>query len=229
MKKIVTLAGTWTLALTMCSAAWAVEDSIKWGMCEKGSRGFVNIFSGWMEVPMQVYKGYNDGVRGINSPAGSRSLGALGGLFRGMSHAVGRTGWGAFEFGGLWARNPTSNEELLLLLDSNYAWEKGSRKAFRCPTATDGMKRVGYRMERGLRGAVLGVAEIPGQMRKADAERRRHIGIPKGVWFAASRIWEGVGDVALLPFAGPETTLNVPYEEIEPWDALHERYYNNVK
>jgi putative exosortase-associated protein (TIGR04073 family) len=217
------------MAALFAVTARAVEDCVVTGMAEKGSRGLANLASGWFEIPMQIHKGYNAGIPSIEAPAGSRSLGALQGLFRGVFHAVGRTAWGAVELAGFWTRNPTGNEHLMPLLDGNYAWEQGTKKPFRCPDVDSGINRVGMRFERGIRNVTGAVPEIPGQFLKADGERRVYIGLPKGIWFAGSRIVYGVADAVLFPFAGPENNLGVPFEEVEGWDALAGKYYNNVK
>ena len=70
------------------ASARAVQDSNVCGMCEKGSHGLVDICSGWFELPMQIYKGYEAGVGMPSTPAGDRSLGMLVGVVRGVFHGV---------------------------------------------------------------------------------------------------------------------------------------------
>lgn len=209
--------------------ASAVEDSIAAGMVNKGSRGLVNIATGWFELPMQIIKGYDRGVSYVDAPAGSRSLGALGGLFRGISQAVGRTGWGIVDLATFWAANPTCNCNLRPLLDANYAWEKGTVTPTFSPDIQAGVDHISARLERGLVGILAGFMEIPGQIRKAHAEDRTCVGIPKGLWYMLSRMGQGVGDTVLFPFPSPKTNLGIPFEEVEPWDAFQQRYYSNVK
>ena len=210
--------------------AYAVEDSVACGMVEKGSHGLVNVATGWWEIPLQIKKGYDDGMPKLrDKPAASRSLGMLCGVFRGAGHAVGRTAWGVIQLTGFWSRNPTDNSHLMQLLDAEYSWQEGTKKPMRCPTLDDGFNRVGQRFERGVRNLVGSVSEIPGQIRKSDRERRVYVGLPKGLWFAASRAWYGVGDMGMFPVPGPEKNLGVPFEEVEAWDALQENYYNNVR
>ena len=210
--------------------AYAVEDSVACGMLEKGSHGLVNIVTGWWELPLQVKKGYDEGIPALKGkPAGSRSLGAFLGIFRGGGQAVGRTGWGVLQLAGFWTRNPTDNSHLRQLLDAEYSWEKGTKKSMCCPKLDNGFDRVGQRFERGVRNVVGCLAEVPGQIRRSDRERNIYVGLPKGIWFAASRAWYGVGGVVTFPFPSPETDLNVPFDEVEGWDAICEDYYNNVK
>jgi hypothetical protein len=213
----------------LAGAAMAAEDVLVDGMAEKGTHGLVNIATGWMEFPMQVYKGYHAGIGGIEHPEVSRPLGALSGVFRGVGHAVGRTGWGVIQLGGFWTRNPTDNKDLLLLYDSEYAWETGIRKPLRCPDVDRGMEKVGHRIERGLRNFFGGPAEIPGQARKAHDQSIFVYGLPKGLWYASSRMIYGAGDVVLSPVPSDEVNRNVPFEEVEPWDAAQGEYFNNVK
>lgn len=52
-------------------------------------------------------------------------------------------------------------------------------------------------------------------------------GVPKALWYSTSRTYQGLADVVFVTIPGPEDNLNVPYDEIEGWDALHERFDNN--
>ena len=210
-------------------AAHGVEDSYATGMTEKASRGLVNLVTGVVELPVQIVKGYDDGVSFIDAPAGSRSLGALGGLFRGVSHAVGRTAWGAFDLATFWALNPTDNKGLLLLQDANYVWEKGEKKTMMAPCLQDGCALIGRRFERGMNNAVGSFLEVPGQIRKHNRLGCAAPGLPKGIYYMVSRFCSGVGDLALLFVPGPETNLMVPFAEVWPWDAVEQNYYNNVQ
>ena len=215
--------------MLLSSGASAVEDSVVCGMVNKGSRGLVNIATGWFELPMQIVKGYDRGVSYVDAPAGSRSLGALGGLFRGISQAAGRTGWGVVELATFWAANPSCNCDLRPLLDANYAWEKGTVTPTFSPDVQAGVDAIGRRFGRGLTGILAGFMEIPGQIRKAHAEDRTCVGIPKGLWYTASRMGQGIGDTLLFFLPSPKQNLGIPYEEVEPWDAFQARYYSNVK
>ncbi|NLF16722.1 MAG: exosortase system-associated protein, TIGR04073 family [Lentisphaerae bacterium] len=219
------------LAGAACLGVWgaaAVEDNAVYGMSEKFTHGLVNLATGWMELPMQIKKGYDRGVPAVKAPAGSHSLGTLQGLFRGVSQTLGRTGWGAWEMVTFWAPNHTSNADLMLLNDSVYAWEKGTMKPFNCPCTSDGFKRLGKRLERGVDDLFGGVMEVPGQIRKADAVGCPLPGIPKGLYYMLGRVVNGAGDIVLLPLPGPVDNLMVPFEEVKPWDAWDGRYYNNV-
>ncbi|OGV70200.1 MAG: hypothetical protein A3K19_16475 [Lentisphaerae bacterium RIFOXYB12_FULL_65_16] len=216
--------------LAFCGRAWACEDDLVRGMDGNFTHGLVNIVTGWYEVPHQIHKGYNKGIGDVNeSPALSRSAGAVMGTFRGASQAVGRTGWGVIQLGGFWSRNPNTNREFRPLLDGEYSWEKGTKKEFLCPTFKDGWNRMAPRMQRGFRNIVGAVPEIPGQVVKGDRQEKNSLkGFGKGVWFCASRAVQGTGEFVMFPVASPEENFNVPFEEIEGWDAVHGRYNNNV-
>lgn len=201
------------------------------GMADKATHGFVNIFSGWLELPMQTYKGYENGVKAfkVEESAANRTMGTLGGFVRGLFHGVGRTVYGGTELLGFWLANPSDNKGIWPLLDSEYAWEMGEQKlGF---TADSGVmfKGMGTRAVRGGKNILPGVAEVPGQIYKGCLERRYLVGIPKGLWFGFSRVYNGAVDILLFPFPGPEAQLGVPYEEIEAWDTFNKRFYNNVK
>ncbi|MBN2449289.1 MAG: hypothetical protein JXR77_02805 [Lentisphaeria bacterium] len=222
------------LALVVCGsllaavASWAEEDNYAAGMTEKASRGLVNVATGWFELPHQVVKGYNKGTPYVKAPAGSRSLGTLQGFGRGIGHAVGRTAWGVVELATFWAVNPTTNRELLFLQDGNYSWDEGARKPFLCPCAEDGAERVGMRLQRGASNTFGFFLEVPGQVRKYDELGCVWQGIPKGLYYAVSRLVNGAPDVALFLLPSPEDNLMVPFEEVWSWDAWEERYYSNV-
>ena len=172
-QKRTVLTGLFLSAVLLLSGRLAaVEDDHVCGMVEKGSHGLVNLATGWFELPAQIVKGYNDGIGSVReAPARARSLGAVAGLFRGAAHAVGRTAWGAVELAGFWTLNPTTNTHLRRLLDGEYVWHAGEKKTMFDPSFDANLDRVALRLERGGRNLVGSVAELPGQIWKADAER----------------------------------------------------------
>jgi len=208
----------------------AAEDNYPAGMTDKFSHGLVSAATGWMELPMQMKKGY---VRGVScfepcNCAASRTLGGLEGVFRGVSHTLGRTAWGAWELATFWAPNPTTNADLLLLQDGFYAWQEGTMKPFLCPAAKDGCDRIGMRLKRGGDDLLGSVFEVPGQIRKADAKGSFLPGIPKGLYYMVGRMLSGVGDIVLIGLPGPVDNLMVPFDEVKPWDAYDGKYNNNI-
>jgi hypothetical protein len=89
MRKVVVA----TLVLFLLApAAFAATDDVGQGMVDKAKRGAINLFTGIVEVPMQVYKGYNNGLDVIENKPLSKGVGAILGLFRGFGHAAGRVG-----------------------------------------------------------------------------------------------------------------------------------------
>ncbi|MBT3374920.1 MAG: hypothetical protein HN742_08990 [Lentisphaerae bacterium] len=223
------------LILGVCSARAAeerekpfTEDSVVCGMAEKGAHGLVNMVTGCYEFPMQIYKGYQRGIERIDAPAGSRSLGMLLGVPRGLSHAVGRTAWGCIQFAGFWTRNPTTSRDLRQLFDSEYSWEMGTAKPLFGSNFEEASAGVADRFARGLHNLLGAPLEIPGQIRKADVERRVFVGIPKGLWYGSSRLIYGVADFALFFVPGYEDSMGVPFDEVYGWDALNGNYYTNI-
>ncbi len=205
------------------------ENNVWYGMAEKGTHGLVNVVTGWWEFPKQIYIGYDEGVASIKAPACSRSLGATLGVVRGLFHAAGRTCWGAVQLVGFWSSNPTDNKAFLPLLDSEYAWQRGVKRTVVVPDIDPSIEKIGNHIERGLRNIVGGPVELPGQIYKSDYERRIYLGLVKAVWFALSRELYGLADVGLCLLPMPENNLGVPFDEVEGWDAISGRYYNNVK
>ncbi len=211
-------------------AAEQPQDNVVYGMADKGTHGLVNIATGWFEFPMQIYKGYENGIPSLNRyPSLGRSLGASAGVIRGVFHAVGRTAWGVVQLAGFWSANPTENTPYLPLLDAEYAWQMGARKTVVTPDLDQGLNRIQARIGRGFKNTFCGLAEFPGQIYKADMERRVPLGVLKGFWYALSRELYGVADLGLFLFPIPEENLGVPFDEVEPWDALQGNYYNNVQ
>ena len=85
---------TTVLMLGWCRPGVALEDHLGYGMAEKGTHGLVDVFTGWMEFPIQTYRGYMAGASCVQYPAVKYPLGGLLGMMRGVTHAVGRTAWG---------------------------------------------------------------------------------------------------------------------------------------
>lgn len=208
--------------------AGAVEDNPGYGFVNKLTRGAVNFLTGWVEFPAQVYKGYSEGydnggsINIANMPAASRSIGATFGVFRGVGHALGRTIWGVADVITCWAKNPEENDNMLFILDAEYAWQKGEKKTFLATGAQDGFKRVGYRAARGLDGIFFGVMEIPCQTQDYWNEHKNGmvvLGFLDGIWLGCSRITNGVLELGLCPLPGFEENIQVPYNVNHTYDV----------
>jgi putative exosortase-associated protein (TIGR04073 family) len=91
------------LIVFLCSATTCVAADDTWErMGNKLKRGFINVITGWVELPVQVIRGYKDGGEEIEKGV----LGAVGGVFKGILCALGRTSWGVVELAGFWAAGP---------------------------------------------------------------------------------------------------------------------------
>lgn len=192
------------------------------GMITKGSRGLVNTLTGWIEFPVQIYKGYDRGVGFIDNEAGSTTVGTILGIFSGASHAVGRTGYGLLELFGFWTANPNTNHNVGIPLDAKYAWEDGESYSITEPTLGEGLMPYPNKLVRGLGNGVGGILEWPGQTVKGAREGRAGTGFVKGLWFAVSRTVYGFGDVFGFLLPNPPDQVGYSFEEKWPWDAFSE-------
>ena len=85
-KRVILVAALICLFFSSSVMAGEISD----GMVDRGVRGVRNLFTGIIEVPMQIKKGYTNGVDFIDSDAGSKTVGTILGFFRGFGHAAGR-------------------------------------------------------------------------------------------------------------------------------------------
>jgi len=201
-----------------CSAAEGATEDIMEGMWKKLSRGVVNVATGWLELPVQVVRGYK---KAGEEEAGKNWVGALGGIFKGIGCAIGRTAWGAVELVGFWTVNPEDNEGVGMHLDAEYVWQEGRKDAY--GIFYDKEKDVGplgEKLLRGLGNTIFGFAELPGQIGKGVENKYMDFGITKGLWFWASREVYGIADLLTLIFPTPEDNPGYYFEEEYPWDAL---------
>lgn len=190
------------------------------GMIMKGSRGIVNTLTGWVEFPVQIYKGFDRGVGFIENEAGSKTVGTILGIFSGVSHAVGRTGYGVLELFGFWTVNPASNERNGVPLDGKYAWNEGEPYSIFEPTLGEGIEPYPNKLVRGLGNGVGGILELPGQTIKGANEGNVVKGLGKGVWFTVSRWAYGLGDVFGFLLPNPPDQLGYAFEQKWPWDSF---------
>lgn len=219
MKKSLVL----VLALVFSATpVFAASESIPEGMAKKAVRGAVNLFTGIIELPMQICKGYQNGFGPIENEAGSKTVGTVLGFFRGLGHSAGRITWGATELIGFWSANPESNEGVGVPFDAEFAWEQGEQYSIFEPSLAEGIKPIGRKLGHGLVNGLLGLAEIPGQIKLGAQEGNVLKGVVRGFWFALSRQVYGIGNVysALVPNApdNPGYAFNRQW----PWEALTE-------
>ena len=141
-------------------------DGIVDGMVDKATRGLVNTVTGIVELPRQICKGYQNGCGFIDNEVGSKSVGTILGVLRGVTHAAGRTGHGMFELAGFWTANPADNDGVGVPLDAEYAWEDGEQYSIFEPSLGEGVKPYGAKLVRGVGNAVGGILEVPGHIKK---------------------------------------------------------------
>ncbi|MBF0494915.1 MAG: exosortase system-associated protein, TIGR04073 family [Candidatus Omnitrophica bacterium] len=201
---------------------YAASDNVAEGMGLKLFRGVVNTFTGWVELPAQIVKGWNKGFMGNED---NKVVGAIVGIFTGLSHSAGRTFSGVEDAVTFWAPDAESNSGIGLPLDAEYAWQQGDAYNIFEPNLWDGAcVPIGSKFLRGAGNAFFGVLEVPGQIAKGIKGKAWDIGIVKGVWFFLGREVEGAGDMtsALLP--NPADTKAYPYDEKWGWSALGDSF-----
>lgn len=214
----------WILTLVIAALTFSTTTvfagEIADGMGQRAVRGARNLVTGILEVPYQIKKGYNNGVSFIDNDAASKTVGTVLGLFRGFSHAGGRMSWGMVELFGFWAASPDSNDGVGVPLDAEYPWEEGTQYSIFKPTLGEGIKPWFRKFGRGLGNGLLGIAEVPGQIKKGIDEGNVGTGVLKGLWYWASRGVYGFSNVATAFVPNPVDNLGVHFDEEWPWDAL---------
>ncbi len=199
--------------------------SIGMGMANKAARGFVDTLTGWIEWPMQTWKGYEHGVSFIKNEAGSKTVGVLKGLIlSGPGYAIGRTGSGLGELFGFWTANRPDNNGIGSTLDAEFVWDEGKAYSMFEPSLEEGLKPYGRKFVHGVANAVGGICEIPSQIKKgANGTGGANVGtgIVKGFWFFLSREWVGWGDTfGGFLFPNHNDTVGRGWEEKWAWSAL---------
>ena len=211
-------------ALLLTSTAYAATDDIMGGMGQKAIRGMVNLLTGIVEVPVQVYKGCNKGFEPIKNEAGSKIVGGILGLFRGFGHAAGRMSWGALELVGFWTANPEDNEGVGIPLDAEYAWDMGEQYSIFEPSLSEGIQPVGRKLGHGLTNALLGIAELPGQTLNWAFEGNPMKGLGRGIWFWLSREVYGIVSIISCVVPNPTDNPGYPFDGKWPWTTLSNQF-----
>jgi hypothetical protein len=196
----------------MCSPnAEAHNTEVCNGMANKLNCGVVNILSGWMEIPCDIYYGYDEGLDryGAEKPAVSRSRGMLRGLFRGTYQGVGRTVEGAIDVLGFWAADPLDNKTYGYNFDSRYGWERGQVPDYTDPPCDI---RASRKMDRGVHNLLFGIAEVPSQIRTGVIEPAPIAGFGRAIWFGLSRPYEGLADLVTLFLPTWDDTYGYSFE-----------------
>jgi putative exosortase-associated protein (TIGR04073 family) len=210
-----------TSSMSFAETGDVTSEDVMNGMGAKMRRGAINTFTGWIEIPAQIAKGYEYGFMGKDNTG---FVGAIGGIFAGIGTAAGRTISGVGELVGFWAVDPDGNEGMGIPLDAEYAWETGTPYDMTDPSFMEATTRpVLKKLGRGLGNLLCGVAEIPGQIMKGIEEKAWDAGICKGIWYCLSREIDGAFDVATFLLPGPRDTKGVPFDEKWPWSAAGDR------
>jgi hypothetical protein len=130
--------------------------------------------------------------------------------------------WGAIELFGFWAANPADNDGVGVPLDAEYAWEEGTQYSIFEPTFEEGVKPIGRKLARGIGNGLLGILEVPGQIKKGANDGNVAKGIGKGVYYWFSRGVYGFSNFATCLVPNPPDNPGIAFDEEWPWDALSE-------
>ncbi|MDP8258945.1 MAG: exosortase system-associated protein, TIGR04073 family [Candidatus Aadella gelida] len=207
-----------SVILMTSGLAHATPEELLTGMGQKLFRGVVNVVTGWIELPVQIVKGYNRGFAGNEN---NKILGTVGGVFKGIGDATGRTLSGVGDVAGFWAADNADNDGVGIPLDAEYAWEEGTAYDIFDPNLVNGaLKPIGNKLLRGIGNTVFGVVEIPGQIVKGIKDGAPDLGIVKGLWYFASREMDGAVDMGTFYMANPKDTKGLAFDEKWPWSAL---------
>jgi putative exosortase-associated protein (TIGR04073 family) len=205
----------------MSACAYAANESIATGMVDKAVNGAVNLLTGWVEVPMQVYKGFDKGLNDIKREGPSKVVGGVCGFFRGVIHGLGRTAWGAFELATFWAANPADNRGVGVPLDAKYSWEMGEQYCIDKPTLPEGCKPIGTKLINGVTDALLGIVEVPAQISKSVNDEKTNsnvfVGTLRGFWYWLSREVNGAANILSFLLPNPPENMGYAYNSKWPW------------
>jgi putative exosortase-associated protein (TIGR04073 family) len=199
-----------TCASPACGGKCKTEQLIG-GMGTKFVRGVTNVFTGWIEIPAQICKGYNKACLG----------GAAVGVFTGVWHAAGRTFSGFYDMAGFWAADPENNDGVGIPLDGDCAWEEGTHYSLTRPSfAKATITPIGAKLARGLGNAVFGVLEVPGQLIKGMKAHACDFGLGKALWYWFSREMDGFYDGATCVLPNPKDTMGMKFDDRWPWTGV---------
>jgi len=220
MRRILALVFALSLALP-CGMASA--GPIAEGMGQRAVRGAINLVTGIVEVPVQVYKGYDAGLSVIKNQPTSKVVGTILGFFKGLGHFAGREISGATELFGFWAVSPESNKGVGIPFDAEYAWEKGEAYSIFKPTLAEGVKPYGRKLVHGFANGLLGIVELPGQTMKGASEGNVVKGLGKGFWFWWSRMVYGMGNIYGCLTPNPVDNPGYHWTGEYPWSDLSDQ------
>ena len=215
MKRALSLAIFFAFVVSL--PVYGQETSYVEGAIEKGKCGIINTFTGWLEVPAQINKGYR---KGIGEEGKNNFLGGVLGFFRGLGHGVGRTASGVFQLVTCVLPNPGNNQGVGIPLDSQYAWEEGAQYS----VFKDGLEPIGNKVVRGVSDSFGCLLEVPGQLHKAVRQSTfidGVVGVCKAIFYPVARLASGVYDLATFLLPNDTKTYGRPFDEENTWDAVN--------
>ncbi len=209
--------------LSFSTTVYAAADNLLDGMAKKAERGVVNSLTALWEFPMQIYKGFKNGV---NNDGENKLLGGLVGICDGVKHSLGRGISGLTDLVGFWAANPTDNEGIGLPLDAKYSWEEGDPyNPFDPSFAEASLVPMKKKFMRGAGNTFLCLAELPGQITKGIKEEDPFLGLAKGIWYTGSRALHGISELLTVCLPAPKDQMGLAFDQEWPWDALQSADY----
>ncbi len=201
--------------LTVTSDA-ATDDVID-GMVSKFRRGLIDIFTGWLELPCQIRKGYEEGFGGDEE---QRIIGALVGIPEGAHHAVGRMLSGLSEVAGFWAADPPDNKDIGIPLDAELPWQETMPSRDRKPDIIEGaIAPMVTKLFRGAGNTLFGFMEVPNQINRGISEKSADFGCTKAIWFWLSREYNGVTDIVTTLVPNHDDTVGASLDDAWSWDS----------
>lgn len=214
-----------TLLMGVAAPVHADSDEVLPGMGKKLIRGVADTFTGWVEWPVQIYKGWTRGASFVKNETGSKITGTVIGLiWTGPTHALGRTGSGFRDLFGFWTANPADvvSKGIGTPLDAEYSWEEGTKYDCFDPNVGEGLlKPWGRKIVHGVTNGLGAILELPGQIVKGCKEDKVGTGIVKGIWYPLSRMaYGGFGEVFTFMLPNHHSHPGHAFEEKWPWDAL---------
>jgi len=209
------------VAVLLCSIpAYAQAPGYIEGAFEKAKHGITNTITGWLELPIQIGKGWENGV---GEDGDNKLLGALGGILRGLQHGLGRTLQGMVQLATFPLPNPATNEGVGVPLDAEFAFEQGEQYSI----LQDGIEPIGEKAFRGATNLLLGVLDGPAQLTKGFRTERPFLGMLKSLVYPVTRIVYGVYELGTAALPNDTETYGYPLEETYPWSAFYEENYEN--
>ncbi len=193
---------------------YGADESVLNGMADKGTFGFVNIITGWVELPMQIKKGYDRSFYiDEGRPAVSRTVGTVWGFSRGVTFTLGRTYMGAYQLAGFWTANPEDNYGIGVPFDGEYAYDKG---LFHDIPFNSLHVPISAKFKRGVRNIAGIVLDFPVRIPFVMKKRLYYQPYSKRLWYYPSRVFVGVYETIGCLLPNSEETRGYSFEYKSP-------------